>query len=389
MTTPLAEAFCLKKDRRNFQINVRASEVDRKAYFGKKKMNKKLIDDIHQCYLMGVPAKMYIRGLYGVGKTHMLFYLQYHVAESPEATYKVKCPYVECEFGKKTGFNYLYGQMMNAIGMEEVSRLIQEYLQRHAGPDLRSRLVDVFRDADVATAIHTLGVAAHDVTLWKWLCGGTLTPAELTTLRLTKNLTSAGNLTATLVAIGKLFQEEKHINYLFLLDELEGLRNVQDVDCQRSFHDAFRRLADEANDSIGFIVSIYAAKDGDIPEFIFEADIRTRLGGHNIHELTYFQEPEDVEDFLQDLIDLVIDEKKVEKRVKAGAIPDSLKLYPFSENALETFIETATSSATASLPRNIIKAVNECAVEALNRHSPVIDTEDLGPCQSIFVEVEY
>ena len=386
----LADAFCLANGRRNFQINVRASAEDRRAYFGSPKTQNELIRDIRQRYQMGMPPKKFVYGLFGVGKTHVLFNFKYHLEEVADASlqYTIRCKYVEGEFSKKTTFRYLYGQMMNQIGLQEITRLIQSYLQRNAGPELESKLAQLFGDADVARAVHTLGVGAYDVTLWKWLGGGTLSTAELTGLRLTKNLTSAGDLTGTLVAIGELFRKED-IHYIFLLDELEGIQNVQDPDAQRSFHDAFRRLADDANDTIGFVVSTYAAKEDDIPDFIFESDIRTRIGGHNIHELQYFQDPKDVETFLRDLMELVIDREKVQSKVEAGDVPTALKLYPFSDEALEQFVEVSTESVTASLPRNIIKAVNECAVDAVNRGSVLIEPGDLGPCRSIFVETEY
>ena len=390
MTTSLAKAFCLVTDRRNFQINVRASADDRRAYFGNRRMNHQLIRDIRRQYQMGMPPKKFVYGLYGVGKTHTLFNVVYNLEENPDSNFpdNIRCRYIEGEFGKKTTFTYLYGRIMNAIGLREVTRLIQHYLQTNAGPDLRDRLERHFGDVDVAKAVHTLGVGAHDVTLWKWLSGGRLSASELTGLGLTKNLSSAGELTSTLVALGKLFQEED-IYYIFLLDELEGIRNVKDNDAQRSFHDAFRRLADDANDTIGFIVSTYATNDEAIPDFIFELDIRTRIGGNNIHELQYLQDPGDVRTFLKGLMDLVVDEAAVREAMQRGEIANGMELYPFTDDALDQFVTIATESTTASLPRNIIKAVNECAVAAVNRGSRVIEVEDLAPCDSIFVEVEY
>lgn len=387
MTTTLAQSFFLADGRRNFQINVRTSPKDRQAYFGSRTRSDQLIADIRRQYQMGMPPKKFVYGLFGAGKTHTLFNFLYHLQEAadPCPPETIRCRYIDGEFGKKTTFSYLYGQMMNAIGAREVTRLVQHYLQAHAGPNLRDRLEEFFRDADVATAIHTLGVGATDVTLWKWLSGGSLSTAELTGLGLTKNLTSAGELTGALIALGKLFQAE-NIHYVFLLDELEGLKNVQDLDAQRSFHDAFRRLADDGNDTIGFIISTHGAKDEDVPEFIFENDIRTRIGGNNIHELRYLQDPGDVKTFLRGLMELVLDHASLAEAIQGGEVPDGLELYPFTDAALAQFVEIATESVTASLPRNIIKAVNECAVAALNRAGRVIDQQDLDPCHSIFVE---
>ena len=48
MAAPLNERFCLKDDRKNFTINFRINREDRAAYFGKKKINKEIIEGIHE-----------------------------------------------------------------------------------------------------------------------------------------------------------------------------------------------------------------------------------------------------------------------------------------------------------------------------------------------------
>ena len=41
----LADAFFLTQGRKNFQINVRASAEDRRAYFGPRQLNEDLIEE--------------------------------------------------------------------------------------------------------------------------------------------------------------------------------------------------------------------------------------------------------------------------------------------------------------------------------------------------------
>jgi hypothetical protein len=170
------------------------------------------------------------------------------------------------------------------------------------------------------------------------------------------------------------------------LDELEGLNNVDDSDAQESFHDAFRKLADQENDVAGFIVSIFAGSEAQIPQFVFRPDIVSRIGGAHVHHLNYFQQDQDVEKFLVDLFGLVIDSQKRSDAEKAGTIPSGLAFYPLSDDAKDQFVHYAVSAPGASLPRNIIDAVNECALCAFRRNSSVIDTQDLGPADKIFQE---
>lgn len=246
-------------------------------------------------------------------------------------------------------------------------------------------LREQFENSNVAKAVHSLALGASDVTLWKWLCAGKLGGSELTSLGLTKNLDTVEEMITTEVGLTRLFQAEaKH--YLFMLDEMEGLSNLDDQDAKESFHDAFRKLASDENDSLGFIVSIFAGSENQIPDFVYRPDIINRINRNNIHMLNYLQESQEVEKFLRDLLDLMIDPAKKQTAETNAQIPGGLAWYPFSDTAKDQFVETAVSAVTASLPRNLIKAVNECAVEAFQRASRVIDVQDLNPANQIFQE---
>ena len=125
-----------------------------------------------------------------------------------------------------------------------------------------------------------------------------LTASELTSYKLTKNMDTISEMYRVLVGIMRLFVE-KGIYYLFLLDEMEGLTNIRNQDSRESFHDAFRKLADDENSVVGFIVSIYAMQEEDIPDFVFREDIKTRLNKANIHHLEYLAHDDDVRQFLK------------------------------------------------------------------------------------------
>lgn len=389
MAAPLNERFCLRNDRKNFTINFRLNEEDRAAYFGKRKINEEIIEDIRERYMMGSQPKKYIYGQYGVGKTHTLFNIKYKLEESPEAKaitdYRVKCCFIDAEFKEKTNYNYLHAQMMEAVTLEKIKEVIDEYLAKNAGPNLEDKLRNDFGDANIARAIRALGYAGEPITLWKWLCGGSLTAAELTSYNLTKNMDTISEMYRVLVGIMQLFVN-KGVYYLFLLDEMEGLANIRNQDCRESFHDAFRKLADDDNAVVGFIVSIYAMQEEEIPDFVFREDIKTRLNKANIHALEYLAHEDDVRRFLKDLLALVIDKDKKKEKEKQGQVPSGLEYYPLTDEAMDEFVNLAISAPTASLPRNFISALNEGAVHAARRDSYVIDTDDLKPAQAIFTE---
>ena len=389
MDAPLNKRFCLKGKRRNFAINFRLNHEDRAAYFGRRKINEEIIDDIRERYTMGCQPKKYLYGQYGIGKTHTLFNIKYKLEESPEAMaitdYEVKCCFVDAEFKEKTNYNYVHAQMMEAVTLEKIRAVIDEYLAKNAGPSLEDKLRNDFGYANIARAIRAIGYAGEPITLWKWLCGGALTAAELTSYNLTKNMDTISEMYHVLVGIMQLFVD-KGVYYLFLLDEMEGLRNIRNQDCRESFHDAFRKLSDDENGVVGFIVSIYAMQEDEIPAFVFREDIKTRLNKANIHHLEYLAHDDDVRKFVTDLFALVIDEEKKKERENHRQIPIGLEYYPLTDEAMDELVNLAISAPTASLPRNFISAINEGAVRAARRDSYVIDTEDLTPARAIFTE---
>lgn len=391
MVTTLNERFCLRDERRNFSINFRLNPDDRAAYFGKKKMNLAIIDTIRHRYMLGSQPKKYLYGEYGVGKTHTLFNIKYHLEDSPEAksneAYEVRCRPIDAEFKEKTDYRYLHAQMMEAVTLESVREIIEEYLANNAGPNLETKLRDDFGDANAARAIRALGFAGEPMALWKWLCGGTLSNGELMSYNLTKNMDTVSEMYRVLVGVMRLFVK-KGINYLFLLDEMEGLEHVRNLDCRESFRDGFRKLADDDNDAIGFILSIFTTREEDIPDFIFSEAIVTRLNRSNIHRLELLRD-EDIRQFLTDLFALVIDPEKRSVMEKDGRIPKDCNSYPLTDDAMEELIALATSAPSASLPRNFISAINECAVQAAQRDSYIIEYEDLPPAQIIFTEQSF
>ena len=134
----------------------------------RRKINEEIIEDIRERYMMGNQPKKYLYGQYGVGKTHTLFNIKYKLAESPEAKalsdYQVKCCFIDAEFKERTNYNYLHAQMMEALTLERIREVIEEYLAKNAGPTLEDKLRDDFGDANIARAIRALGYAGEPIT---------------------------------------------------------------------------------------------------------------------------------------------------------------------------------------------------------------------------------
>ena len=74
-------------------------------------------------------------------------------------------------------------------------------LQKMPGQPSKTQLRNDFGDANIARAVRALGYAGEPITLWKWLCGGSLSAAELTSYNLTKNMDTISEMYRVLVGI--------------------------------------------------------------------------------------------------------------------------------------------------------------------------------------------
>jgi len=61
------------------------------------------------------------------------------------------------------------------------------------------------------------------------------------------------------------------------------------------------------------------------------------------------------------------------KKIQKESLGVSLETYPFTAEAFEMLCEFASEDPTKALPRNLIKAVNECAISAWDERKPIIE----------------
>ena len=93
---------------------------------------------------------------------------------------------------------------MEALTLTRVKSVINYYLAENAGSNLDEKLLQHFGDTNSASAVRALSYAGEPITLWKWLCGGKLSVAELNSYNLTKNMNTVAELYRVLVGIIRL-----------------------------------------------------------------------------------------------------------------------------------------------------------------------------------------
>jgi len=368
------EWFCLN-GRESFTIDPKVNPDDARFYFGREEIKNRIKAQLRRSFVEpGVP-KMVIYGSFGSGKTQTLFYLEHYLQnERPEACRgSAKTLYLDLEMYSRSDHKTWHLQLMEAIGKTTVSTWIDRLFSRTQNLD--TELKSIFGDINMAEAAKNLR-AGGDVGLlaWRWFCGYELKPNELERLNVTRSLgdLGSGDMVKALVGLGRLAQKSEE-KLIFLMDEAERLKNVKTGDATESLHNYLWNLAESSNSSVGFLISAYALTLDDMPEIVVREGIRTRVGANNFVEIPPLPSIKDVQIFLKELLAELVEQNKAEEKIQNESLGVSLATYPFTAEAFDMLCEFASQDPTKALPRNLIKAVNECAISAWDERKPTIE----------------
>lgn len=366
--------FCLN-DRLNFTIDPQINPADARFYFGRDDIKKRLQRQLRRSFIApGVP-KIMVWGPYGSGKTQTLFYLEHYLkTDTPSSCPGVpRTHYVTVEMRSKSTASHLHMQLMEVLGKETVAGWVRRLFEKVSS--LNAALQEMVDDPNIALALKELRASGESTFVaWRWLTGQSLKTSELSSLSLTRNLgeVGAGDLVNVLVAIGNLAGEVGE-KLIFLLDEVEELQNVRTGDASESIHQYFRRLAEPANASVGFLVGFKADVLDDAPEMLRRGDVQGRIGTSNYIDIPPLPAVSNVKTFVSELLQNLIDEKQASARISEQGLDVDLGVYPFEHGAFELLADYATQDPTRALPRYIINAINECTIQAWDEEKYLVD----------------
>jgi hypothetical protein len=372
--TDFVQWFCLK-DRLNFTIDPQINPDDARYYFGRDDIKERLQRQLRRSFIApGVP-KLMVWGPYGSGKTQTLFYLEHYLKiDTPNSCQGVpRMLYVAVEMRSNSTASHLHMQMMEALGKETVADWVRRLFDQVSNLD--SALQDLTGDPNIALALKELRAAGDSTfTAWRWLTGQSLKTSELSSLSLTRNLDQigAGDLVNALVSIGNLADRVGE-KLIFLLDELEEMQNVRAGDASESIHQYFRRLAEPANANVGFLVGFRADVFDDAPQILQRGDVMGRVGTSNYVDIPPLPAVSDVKTFVSELLQNLIDQEQAQARIAEHSLDTELGVYPFERSAFELLADYATQDPTRALPRYIINAINECAIQAWDEEKHLVD----------------
>ncbi len=368
--------FCLNA-RDSFTIDPLIYPSDDRFYFGRSDIKSRLFAQIKRSFIdPGVP-KVVLFGAYGTGKTQTLHHIDHYLKTSPPKSlrHKPRAVHVVLEMSSKSSYREWHLQLLEALSRDTVTTWVERAFEK--APDWDEFLKRTLNDPNLIQAVKNLrGGGEPPLTAWKWLTGQKLSAAELQRLNLTRSLgdVGSGDLVNAIVALGRLATESSGEKLILLMDEAESFSRIRDVDAVESVHNYLRRLADQQNSSLGFVISTFANIEDDMPDIIQRADVRSRIGASNYLEIPPLPGVEDVKAFLEELLQELIDQDMAEARIQEKGLSSTRETYPFDAEGFGLLCDYASQDPVKALPRNIIHAVNECAISAWDLESLVIDS---------------
>lgn len=370
------EWFCLN-NRETFTIDPKVTIADAQLYFGRDQLRDRLLRQISRAFIDPQVPKLMIYGSYGSGKTQTLYYLGNEITQNTPTSCKGK-PHVvhlDIEVTSKSTADIWHLQLTEALEKDVCQQWLQSLFDSTS--NFEAEIAKLSTDANIRQALkHLRGSGDLAFSSWRWLTGQALPAKDLQDIGVTRTLgdVGVGDLVTAILALGNLARAVGHC-LIFCIDEMEALLNVRQGDAAESWHDYLRKLADNSNFSVGFIVGFKANTIDEAPRTLTREDIISRIGKHNLVELEPLAAPANVNHFVEEMLRHLVDQKQADALIKAEKLQSTLQTYPFSASAFALLSDYACADATKSTPRNIIKTINECAIQAWDSKKRVIDDD--------------
>ena len=371
--------FCLNQ-RESFTIDAKINPCDARFYFGRQQLDDRMKKQLARAFVDPQVPKMMVWGPYGCGKTQTLYYLAYGLENAKPASCKGR-PHVvhlDIEVQSKSTAAHWHLQNMESLGMSAVQRWVNTLVS--SGKKFEDEVNKLTSDPNLATVFgHLRGRGDLSFNAWRWLSGQKLSAKELQEIGVTRNLgnVGVGDLVAGLQACGNLARAVGEC-LVFFIDEMEELQNVREGDAAESWHQYIRKLSDNANSSVGFVIGFKADTRDNAPKVLVRQDVFSRVAAHNYIELDTLAAPANVKQFVEEMLAHLVDQNQANQRIQSEGLQSTTQTFPFTATAFELLCDYACQDAVKSTPRNIIKTINECAIAAWDAQNKVIDDTNVN-----------
>jgi hypothetical protein len=373
--TPLKDYYFLKRYE-SFSMD---PWRDKEQYFGDTnladRIKKRIESDFEQP--RRVP-KFFVFGAYGSGKTHTLANIAVKLNQNKlhptEPIYLAMPP-----LGAKERWVRIHSRLVDAIGTEriyssaqviadgisstdKIKGFIEQGLLLYGDETLKISQANIFRNFLFAGRQSQLS--------WEWLKGRKNTADQAAMLGTQKDLAEATDLVDCLLNLGILYHKATGKKIVFLIDEAEAVRSLQNADSIAELQHMFRLLLDNNNTYIGLILAIQS-EGGSIPEFYQRPDILRRIDfEQGVIDLTpMVSQVSSAREFIKHTLKYLVDQEKSEGVIKAENLPVTKELFPFTEDAVGKITSHISDDPNYANPSFILSAISSAAIGGWRRRN--------------------
>ncbi len=319
------------------------------VYFAREKWIQEIKEHLLDQIFANMPLRAVFWGPLRIGKTQLAYHIKYLLEKELQG--KIIIRYLKCpSLHKRSTFDAFLQVLFSTIGkgiildgLKAISyphghqkSLIEPKTRNH---DFKTRLNDV----DIDTIVRAFDTGRED-TLWRWLCGNTLSNTEMDNLGTGYKRMPAGK------AI--LFVNEsiriQNTELLILLDEAEQLSKPIG-NPRLEYTDGLRELTDETS-SIGTIFFETSRSREEEYSILYQDPLQGRIGGFNYFELPFYTEA-DVFRVVKEAVKKFRDAKfpvkeEVDKNQSKTKETLDEALYPITKEAIDKIWEKSNEMKT-------------------------------------------
>jgi Cdc6-like AAA superfamily ATPase len=353
----------------NFQIQ---PDRDRSVFYGKENLASSIVNDLKRKLLVGRPVKAVLYGDIGVGKTQLLRYISFQLANEVYSVY-IKCPAYHRRTSYVAGFHsVVFSELGSDFIFELLGKAIGGLAAQPLGIPLRKRELErVIRN----------GWTGDRNALRKFLSGAVLTSSEMRSIGAIRQQLNEDEAVEVLNMISELTEKVTGKKLLLLVDEFENT-NVLRGDPMTMFTEAIREIVEESNRvNVLFAATVRSIEENRI---LNNPSIRSRIGHLNYHEIGEYTEEE-----IRSLIGSVIRYKRspdfdvgraISKLSAATKERLDIQWFPFTVEAIDELVEGLKLLRDDGIipllrPRETLELMDRSLSIAVEMKSDVIDSE--------------
>lgn len=352
---------------------------DQEIYFGEdnlvNRIEKRIESDFEQP--RRVP-KFFVFGDYGSGKTHTLAYIAFKLDKNKlhptEPIYLAMPP-----LSSKERWIRIHSRLIDAIGPERIHSSVEAIADKIEGTDKIKGFLeqDVLLYGDDTLKISQANIfrnflfgGKQSQLSWEWLKGRRNTTDQATMLGIQKDLNEATDLVDCLLNLGALYYKATGKKIVFLIDEAEAVRSLQNKDSIAELQHMFRLLLDNNNTYIGLVLAFQSERN-EIPEFFEREDIRRRVDYNQgyIDLTSMVGQVSSAKRFITRVLGYLVDHEKAEGVIKAENLPASKELFPFTEESVDTISTYIAEEVDYATPSFILSTLSSAAIEGYRRRN--------------------